>query len=252
MTDPLTKKTSDDGSTQPRKPAGREPSLQTARLFPDVPPELIPRSLDRSELSSREAERAAQAIDGLQEKMTGITAEFAQGRVNQAQFQAIYTRYCEQKVIIERILAQDPQSTAWQTIAADGYTGFLRRQYAADVIGMLIIEMLSGETLQKLGQFELADELLVPILTSLVSGRATAFETGVRSTQIEGGLWLSFVPGEYSASVIIFSHEPSLEQLKTIINLQRDFERANRQQLMLGRANPTRLAFPQRALFEDL
>jgi hypothetical protein len=241
----------DDANSQQRQPNSSQLPSGTARLFPDVPPELTPRSLDITELSDREAQDVAQAIDHLQKKMQRITTEFADGTLNQAQFQAIYTRYCEQKVIIERILARDPSSDAWQNVGVDGYTGFLRRQYAADVVGMLIIELLSGETLQRLGGFDLAADLLVPILASLVGGRAPAFEAGVRSTQIEGGQWLSFVPGEYSASVIIFSHEPSSAQLKTMINLHRDFERANRQQLIVGRANPAQLAFPQRVLFSD-
>lgn len=251
MTDPLVNPSENIITGPDNEKASGKPLPGTAQLFPDVPAEMMPRSLTSAELTDSEAQEAARAIKHLQDKMVAITTDFAQGKINQAQFQAIYTRYCEQKVIIERILAHDPGSDAWQRAAAAGYTGFLRRQYAAHIVGMLIIAIQSGESLQTLGHFDLANDVLVPILASLVSGGTPAFEAGARSTQIERGQWLTFVPGEYSASVTIFSHEPSPIQLTTIINLHRDFERANHRQLMLGRVNASQLGFPQRVLFDE-
>lgn len=236
--------------TRPRLGGAPQPQ-GTASFFPDVPPELTPRSLDPAKLSDQESDNAQQALDLLQQKMASITVEFADGKVNQAQFQAVYARYCEQKAIIERIQSRDPDSKAWQAILADGYTGSLRKQYAAHVLGLVIIEMQSALTLRTLGDFDLTEEMMLPILSSLLAGQVTAFEAGVRSTQIEGGRWLAFVPGEYSASVAIFSHEPSSDQLKMVTNLHRDFERANRQQLVRGQANPRRLVYPQRVMFEE-
>jgi hypothetical protein len=235
----------------PSTPRTGGPLPGTAHLFPDVPQELMPPSLDRGQMTAQETRNASQAIEHLQRKMLSVSQELAQGKINQSQFQAIYIRYTEQKLIIERILAQDPGSDAWQNVAVAGYTGFLRSQYAAHVVGMLVIEIQSAVTLHKLGNFDLPDALLVPILSSLVGGRTAAFEAGARSTQIEGGRWLCFVPGEYCASIVIFSHEPSPSQVATISGLHRDFERANRQHLMAGRANPAKLVFPQRALFDE-
>jgi len=235
----------------PRKPHPQPGSPHgTGRLLPDVPAELRPPSLDRDLLTAQDERNAAEAIRHLQDKMTAISRELAEGKINQSQFQAIYTRYVEQRAIIERLLAADPRTDKWKSVAASGYSGFLRLQYEARVVGMLIIEMATARTLNTLGEFDLPRELLVPILTSLVSGRTPAFEAGTRSTLIEGGRWLSFVPGELSAAVVLFSQEPSPAQLKTITDLHRDFERINRALLTAGGSDASRMAFPYVALFE--
>jgi hypothetical protein len=215
-----------------------------------VPSELTPSSLDRASLTEQETRNATQALAHLQEKMIGVSVELAQGKINQSQFQAIYTRYCEQKLIIEKLLADDPNTDAWQNVATDGHSGFLRRQYAAHVVGMLIIEIASSMTLRKLGDFDLPRELLVPILSSLMAGKSPQYEAGTRSTQIEGGRWLCFVPGEFAASIIVFSYEPSPVQLRTVMDLHRDFERINHGHLASGQADPYQLTFPQVVLFE--
>src|SRR5574341_227735 len=234
MTDPNPPNSDASGQDDDQPP-------DSGKLFPDLPAELAPRSLDGSTLSASGARQAEQAVAHLEQKMKAIAAEFARGAINQAQFQAIYTRYCEQRAIIERILSRDPQSTAWQDVVAEGQSGFLRRQYAAAAVGMVLVSIQSAETIEVLGFFDLPSEMLVPTLTSLLAGGTPAFEAGARSTQIEGGRWLVFVPGRYTASLTIFSLEPSASQIRMITGLHRDFETANAQHLGAAQVDSSRL-----------
>lgn len=226
-----------------------DPETGASGLFPDVPPELTPSTLEPGHLTAQEARNAAQALDQLKDKMIAVSVELAQGKLNQSQFQAIYTRYCEQKLLIEQILARDPESPTWQDVAAGGQSGFLRRQFEARILGIVLVEIQSGLALRTLGQFDLSRELLVPIVASLVGGKAAAFERGARTTLIEGGRWLGLIPGEFSACIVLFSQEPSAAQLSTVASLQRDFERINQARLITGRADPALLEYPHQALF---
>jgi len=239
----------DDDDIGKRQPATSEGS-STARFFPDIPRNLHPRSLNGGEFDADETQQAQQALALIGSKMTAITLEYADGHINQAQFQAIYLRYCEQRVIIERILDKDPQSTAWQAITEAGSTTLLRRRYAAHADGMLLIEIRNGETIRSLGVFDLATDLLVPILSTLIERSVRPFDEGAKSTLLEGGRWLTFIPGELTASIVIFSQEPAGQQLRSLVDFHRDFECANQAALRAGKSDPARLVYPQEALFQ--
>jgi hypothetical protein len=58
------------------------------------------------------------------------------------------------------------------------------------------------------------------------------------------------VPGEHTVSVVLYSLEPSAQQIAQIKDLHDDFERANIHILARGDYAQERLVFPQRALFE--
>ena len=67
------------------KPTGQSNTPRgTSQLFPDVPPDLTPSSLDRASLTEQETRNAAQALAHLQEKMIGVSVELAQGKINLA------------------------------------------------------------------------------------------------------------------------------------------------------------------------
>jgi len=228
----------------------RDDEPESARFFADLPSELRPRSLDRGDFDASDTAQAQQAIQLLAHKMAETTREYADGKVNQAQFQAIYARYVEQRMSIERILDHDPDSTAWQTIIGSGSTSALRRRYAAETLGMLIIEILTGETVRILGEFDLKADLLVPILSTVIERSVRPFEAGAKSTLLEGGHWLTFIPGELTACIAIFSQEPSEQQRQGLVDLHHDFERANHAALLAGNPDASKLVYPQETLFE--
>ncbi len=242
----------------------------SALYFPDLPPDLIPQRADGTgvltyrdinEMEKRgttplltkiAARQAAIAAQHLQHKMALVAAEFSEGLINHAQFEAIYTRYAEQRALIERIRSTDPRSTAWQVgMTASGDTGYLRQQYAAHIVGAVLVDNHRGSFIRQLGSFNLEQELLIPILRSLAQPRLRASELRERSTQIEGNRWLSIVPGDYTTTIALYTQEPSAAQRTLLADLHRDFERANHRVLKLGSYRPERLVYPQRMLFEN-
>jgi len=235
--------------------------------FPDLPPELIPQrpdgtgaltlhdlaELDRTgtvlPASAAESARAQGAIEHLKHKMAAIAAEFAAGQINHAQFQAIYTRYCEQRAVIERIRSQAPGLGSWRSVAAEGATAYLRQQFAAHVIGCALVNNLSGSLIRTFGAFDLPEPFLAPLLSSL---QHASLERGSeRTTQIEGGRWVSVAPGERVTTILVFSQEPSAAQRTMICDLNADFERANQRALQRGLSDdPAGLVYPHRTLFD--
>lgn len=197
------------------------------------------------------AEEPHEALAILEEKMARITRELAEGRINRAQFQAIYTHYSEQSTVIRRLIERDPHSQAWRRVAVEGHTRFLRQQYAAVVEGILIYDQGSGQVMRTLGRFALPADLLIALLEDLRQGHSQEADETPHSTQIEGGRWLSFVSGAYTTTIVLFSAEPSGEQLRRQAALHREFERLNRRWLMGGQTAPERfpsLTYPQEAL----
>jgi|GEM_PF-291060 len=239
-------------------------------LFPDLPPELRPqrpdgtgaltlRDIEEMErlgttplLTKIASKQAKVAIEHLQEGMAKVAQEFSDGQINHGQFQAVYTRYAEQRAMIERMRSTDPKSTAWKdSLPARGQTAYLRRQFAAHVMGCLIVDNMQASTIRKFGEFDLEGELLTPILTSLQNAPLSSMGLPERSTQIEGRRWLSVAPGQYATTIVVFSMEPSAAQRTMVADLHRDFERANHRVLRLGQVTANRLVYPQRMLFDS-
>ena len=76
--------------------------LDNTEPQPPLTPTLPERSAPEEPLTPREQmQRAEEALINLRQKMANVASEFAQGKLNQAQFDAIYSRYSEQRMITE-------------------------------------------------------------------------------------------------------------------------------------------------------
>jgi hypothetical protein len=257
----------------PAPPTSAPPKELTDSLtaFPDLPPELKPqrpdgtgvltyRDIEEMErmgttplLTKVAAKQAKVAVDHLEQKMSRTAEEFGQGRINNAQFQAVYMRYAEQRAMIERMRSSDPSSLAWRDkMPARGETAFLRKQYAAHMVGCLIVQNAQAKIIRTFGTFDLQGDLLTPMLSNLQRPLIDSPDKRQRSTQIEGGRWVSIAPGEFTTTIAIFSHEPSAAQRTSLADVHQDFERANYRVLKLGQIQPSRLVYPQRMMFEEV
>ena len=238
-------------------------------IFPDLPPELKIHRRDGTgpltagdlyemreagqtgPLNESEGQRAKEAAAHLKMKMGAVTIEFNEGRINQAQFQAIYTRYGEQLSLIQHLLNEKPLPDVWQHILEEGSTNVLRKEYAAKVVGCVLCYNMTGDIMQVMGRFNLTDELLAPLLSDLSTQSSRNLEGGQRCTQIEGGRWLCIVPGVYSTTIVLYSSEPSSDQLDAAIGLQAEFEEANLAVLKTGVIEGRDFSYPQQGLFVD-
>jgi hypothetical protein len=167
------------------------------------------------------------SLQELREKMARLSEEFALGQINRMQFEAVYKHYQEQLLQIEGALYTMPGSDAWQGLLTQGMTGRLKERHAAQVLSYAIYDNASSLPLATVGSFDIDASLLVPMLSSFRSATAEMFGAGLRSTEIEGGRWLCFVPGPHTTLIVLFSIEPARLQLTLIEDLHRDFEVAN-------------------------
>lgn len=223
-----------------------EPDSEAGEMEP-APQEVVP---SEAMPTQSQRERAKNALTRLREKMAQVATEFAAGKINRAQFNAIYSRYNEQRRITERLLERNPESQAWKQVVREGHTAFLRQHYQARVLSYALYDNESSMPLYSSGNFKVDTSLLVPMLSSFRAAASEMFGAGLKSTEIEGGHWLVFVPGRFTTSIALFSLEPSNRQLDLVQDLHRDFERANHQALERGIREQDDLVFPQRALFE--
>ena len=171
----------------------------------------------------------------LRGKMAELAEDFAQGKLNRMQFQEIYTHYQHQRQKIEEALISASGLDSWQSRVPMGMTGLLRERHAAKILSYAIYDNGTSLPLASMGEFRIDTSLLVPMLSSFRSAATEMFGAGLRSTEIEGGHWLCFVPGEFTTLMVLFSVEPARVQLTLIEDLHRDFEIANHAALANGR-----------------
>jgi len=220
-------------------PATRYPlstlTAPSGRLRRQPPSEDSPDSFSEANLYLQE----------LRGKMARVAEEFAQGKLNRAQFQEIYIHYQQQRAEIETVISNMPGSDAWRGAVSTGHTTLLRQRNAAQILSYSIYDSSSSLSLASGGQFKLDADLVVPMLSSFRSATQEIFGKGMRSTEIEGGHWLCFVPGKYTTLFVVFSVEPARIQLTLIQDLHQDFETAHAPSLARGEGHAVAAQFVQ-------
>ena len=224
---------------EPARPVGRDRSTPLPSSSPHLPATPSP-----SDVRAR--------LQELRGKMAHISEEFAIGEINRMQFEAIYKHYQEQLQQMENLMYALPSSDAWQGAVTQGMTGRLRERHKAQVLSYAIYDNESSMPLATVGTFNIDTSLLVPMLSSFRSATAEMFGAGLRSTEIEGGHWLCFVPGAYTTLIALFSIEPAKLQLTLIEDLHRDFEVANAPAFANGQAEEAAQSFTRIWALESL
>lgn len=218
---------------------------------PDAPvrPRLTP--TEEIDMSRSPQEQAMSALERLRQKMARVAEEYAQGKLNRAQFHAIYQRYQEQRDITEAMLQRDPKTGAWHNVVQPGLTGFLRKHFEAQVISYSIYHIVRQQLIVRTGRFQLPETQVTPILGRLQKLIASAQQPPrIARRKLKDDRFVVLAPGMLTVSIVVFSIEPAVAQLEMIQDMHRDFERANQQLLQQERFNPREMVFPHRALFE--
>ncbi len=183
-------------------------------------------------------------IAAVHAKMSKIVQEFATGAINRTQFHHLYDRYQRQIMTVAQMITEsDPE--AWREAVSEGEdTYHIKKRLTARALGMSIYDSESSVPIETLGEFAVDPALIVPMLSSYRSATAEIFRAGMRSTEMENGQWLCFVPGNYTTLIALFSLEPSDHQLSMIERMHQDFELANRAALEAKAIDPKALAYP--------
>jgi hypothetical protein len=222
---------------------------QPARKSPAKPPSASARpegwSAETAKPAAVDTHAQARAYLGrVRAKLNRLAGDFNAGTINRSQFQSLYSHYQQEIRTIEGLIETAASSDSWKAAVTEGQSMLIRRQHAARAQGYAIYENDSGMPLSTLGRFELDPALVVPMLSSYRAAAVEIFGAGMRSTEIEGGRWLCFVPGEFTTMLAVFTTEPAAKQLQFLEELHRVFERANERLLAEKPVDPSTLLFP--------
>lgn len=172
-------------------------------------------------------DHAQQFLEKLEGKIGRLADDFAEGSINQQQFQKLYAHYQREMRAVETLIETDQSQSQWGDFQ-EGESVLIRKQHAAKAKGYAIYDNNSGMPLSTLGKFEVDPALFVPMLSSFHSATAEIFGGGIQSTAIEGGRWLCFVPGQFTTMMALFTAEPANKQITFLEQLHGLFEKANR------------------------
>lgn len=222
-----------------RPAAAAEPQLSPAEPV-EVEELAVPLAATRPDWRSQ---RDGQAyLDKLRGKIGSLAAKFAAGRINRRQFEELYNHYQTEIRQVENMLRLSPSGDSWKDAVTEGQSILIRRRAAARLLGFAIYDNHSGLPIRDGGKFGVDPDLFVPMLSSYRSATQEIFGAGVRTMQIEGGRWLCFIPGRLTTSLMLFSLEPSGDQVKHLEQMHAVFEHANAATLEKPPVDPQALA----------
>lgn len=189
-----------------------------------------------------------QALAQIRADIDGLTREYAHGKLNAAQFNALYKHYTDKRALIQRLIERNPQGDVWRTVAEKGHTAVLRDQFGARPLYYVVFRR--GERYPLLAQGKVSYKAAQRIYSLLqVLWAMENWRKGLAQKAIGDGAWLLLAIGEESFTLALYFLQPSTWQVNTLRELHDDFERANRVSLVRG-LPPEKMVFPQRALLE--
>lgn len=181
-------------------------------------------------------------------KMEQLVEDFADGKLNREQFHVLYERYQSQMNGVKLIL-MEADAGQWTEILDGEKTHAIRKRLLARAVGMVIYHNRTNKMLETLGEIS-ADRLRVKDLLQKLIEQSQ--QKGFTSNQhyptlvaeLRPKCWLSIVRGEATTIITEFNGEPTLDQQETLLELLRDFERANVQMLKQAGATADQLVMP--------
>ena len=189
------------------------------------------------------------ALEAIRAKMETAAAEYSSGKINRAQFSALYKHYSEKRSIIEKLLERDPESDSWKQVAQGGHTTFLRSHFEARPVFWTVFLNDQTKPLMTGGkQLPVMVEQISKLLMTVWNAKERPESGGLARKDIGDALWLALAVGTYGVTFVVFSLQPSALQMNRVRDLHTDFERANRLALERGSVSPERMVFPQRSL----
>ncbi len=198
-------------------------------------------------------QKEAQAyITKVKSKLASLADRFSRGDINRTQFQELYGHYQSEILNIELSLAADPGGEQWKKGIKEGQSMLLRHRLTAQAIGFAIYDIQTGMPLKSLGNFRVDPALFVPMLSAYQSATTEIFGGGIRSTEIETGRWLCFIPGKRTTTLALFTMEPASRQLRVLEELQSIFEDANAKHLQTSIIDADALVCPHEYYLKHL
>jgi hypothetical protein len=204
---------------------------------------------------SNEIQRAKAFITETRKKMEALVEDFVEGKLNREQFNTLYDRYQTQINGVKSIIvASEPES--WTEVLDDEETFHIRQRLMAKAIGMMIFLNKPQKSIDTLGKVSLNQTQIEPLFKQLAEKKKSVNPTATmqmfRFPQLVAEVkkigWVFVVEGELTTIVMIFSKEPTIDQKSTVMDLLKDFERANQSHLKQPNVTADNLAMPFRVI----
>lgn len=189
-------------------------------------------------------------LSQLRQRMAQVTNEYSAGKLNEAQFNAMYTHYMEKRTIVEALLARNPNSDVWKTAASTGKTSYLRSRFESRLTYYVVFHKSDKKPLISEGKISRRAAKQVHHLLQSI-WKSTVWRKGMARMSLGEDTWLLLMAGDNSMTIAIYFMQPSTLQTNRLRDLHHDFERANRR-LLEENMSAQRMVFPQRALHKKV
>lgn len=176
----------------------------------------------------------------VENKIQGIIAEFAEGKLSREQFQVLYARYSEQLAIATAALITGEE----MALKDNTNTIAVRSAYQGKATGLMIYYNRNGIILETLGELSVPISVIGPILNDFSFLMEENKKAERQIKKIGEKEWLLLAAGRYTTIVTQFRHEPSQAQIKELERLHTDFEQANQILFENEKANTQNMAYP--------
>jgi len=179
----------------------------------------------------------------VQQKIQGLIAEFAEGKLSREQFNVLYERYNGQLQIAEHaLLSGNPDAV--KIAQAGPSTVMVKDALMGKAIGLGIYHNKSGTMVDTLGNFDVPVTLISSVLNDFSMMMQDNKLIDRRVQKVSSKQWLLFAAGKFTTIVTLFQNEPSQQQSREMERMQHDFEEANRAFLQKEQVDKDKLAYP--------
>lgn len=177
------------------------------------------------------------------EKIQALLNEFAEGKLNQDQFNVLYERYSGQLALAQQAL-ETGEAPALHSAPGDIGTIALKHEHMGKAVGLRIYQNRTGAQVETLGDFEVSAFVISPVLNEFSVLMQQEKPIQPRVEKLADKRWLLFTGRRYTTVVTLFHNQPSLHQMREIERLHNDFEVANSALLAQSRLDAKQLAYP--------
>jgi hypothetical protein len=193
---------------------------------------------------STEAAAKAQAFRmKVIDKIQGLLNEFAEGKLNQEQFNVLYERYSGQLAMAQQAL-ESGNDEAIKQVSGGKSTIAIREEYMGKAIGLGIYLNKSGVAIETLGDFDVSAFVISPVLSEFTPMMESGKAIEPRAGKLKDKRWLLFTGKCYTTVATLFHNPPSPLQIQEIERLHQDFETANALLLEKGLPDSKKMAYP--------
>ncbi len=174
----------------------------------------------------------------IQQKISNVLEEFAQGKLNREQFHAIYERYNSQLELADKALDTDA------SLPNDGSTIAIREKFMGKAQGLIIFSNKTGNIIETLGEFGMSMTELIPVLDEFTTEWQAGHVIDRAMRQTKNDQWLLFAAGKHTIIATLFTNEPSGYQIDVIRRMHQEFEEANQSLLAQKNIDAGQLVYP--------